>query len=155
MKSATLDKLQCAARANALRLAYLDEADFAASPPVQRAWSPRGLPHCVEPRFHCRRSVLGVLDFGANALTYHVASPSIKGGAAIEFIEQFTQQGNEHPTVVVLDNVSIHHAIDPKVHERSLREHRMQLFYLRPHRRGPQPARRIRHQISNQLHLNT
>jgi hypothetical protein len=31
------------------------EAGFAASPAVQRARSPRGLPHCVEPRFHCRR----------------------------------------------------------------------------------------------------
>jgi hypothetical protein len=74
MKSATLKKLRCAARANAVRLVYLDEAGFAASPPVQRAWSPRGLPHCIEPRFHCRRSVLGALDFGTNTLGYHVAS---------------------------------------------------------------------------------
>jgi hypothetical protein len=57
------------------------------SPPVQRAWSPRGLPHRVEPRLHCRRSVLGALDFGANALTHHVTSSSIKGGAVIEFLE--------------------------------------------------------------------
>jgi transposase len=35
--------------------------------------------------------------------------------------------------VVVLDNASIHHAIDPEVHERSLREHRMQKFYLPPY----------------------
>jgi hypothetical protein len=37
MKSATLGKLQCAARADAVRLVYFDEAGFAASPPVQRA----------------------------------------------------------------------------------------------------------------------
>jgi transposase len=35
--------------------------------------------------------------------------------------------------VVVLDDASIHHAIDPEVHERRLREHRMQLFYLPPY----------------------
>ena len=133
MKSATLEKLQCAARANAVRLVYFDEAGFAASPPVQRAWSPRGLPHRVEPRFHCRRSVLGALDFGANALTHHVTSSSIKGGAVIEFLEQIALQGDERPTVVVLDNASIHHAIEPEVHERWLREHRMQLFYLPPY----------------------
>jgi transposase len=133
MKSATLDKLQCAARANAVRLVYLDEAGFAASPPMQRAWSPRGLPHCVEPRFHCRRSVLGALDFGANTLAYHVASSTIKGDAVIEFIEQIAMQGDERPTVVVLDNASIHHAIDPEIHERWLHEHRMQLFYLLPY----------------------
>jgi hypothetical protein len=121
MKSATLDKLQCAARANAVRLVYLDEAGFAASPPVQRAWSPHGLPHCVEPRFHFRRSVLGALDFDANTLAYHVASSSIKGDAFIEFIGQIALQGDERPTVVVLDNTPIHHAVDPEVHERWLR----------------------------------
>lgn len=74
MKSAALEKPQCAARANAVRLVYFDEAGFAASAPVQRAWSPGGVPHSVEPRLHCRRSVLGALDFGANALTHHVTS---------------------------------------------------------------------------------
>ena len=133
MKSATLGKLQCAARANAVRLIYFDEAGFAASPPMQRAWSPRGLPHRVEPHLHCRRSVLGALDFGANALTHHVTSSSIKGGTVIEFLEQIALQGDERPTVVVLDNASIHHAIEPEVHERWLREHRMQLFYLPPY----------------------
>ncbi|MBC8742607.1 hypothetical protein F6X40_39650 [Paraburkholderia sp. UCT31] len=72
-------------------------------------------------------------DFGANALTHHVTSSSIKGGAVVEFLEQIALQGDERPTVVVLDNASIHHAIDPEVHERWLREHRMQLFYLPPY----------------------
>ncbi|WP_075583470.1 transposase [Caballeronia sordidicola] len=110
MKSATLDKLQCAARANAVRLVYFDEAGFAASPPVQRAWSPRGLPHRVEPRLHCRRLVLGALDFGTNALTHHVTISSIKDGTVIEFLEQIAQQGDERPSVVVLDN------FDPSCH---------------------------------------
>src|SRR5471032_911342 len=51
----------------------------------------------------------------------------------IEFLEQIALQGDERPTVVVLDNASIHHAIEPEVHERWLREHRMQLFYLPPY----------------------
>jgi hypothetical protein len=49
MKQATLEKLQQAAREDAVRLLYLDEAGFHGSPPVQRSWSPRGLPHQVEP----------------------------------------------------------------------------------------------------------
>jgi transposase len=119
-----------------------------------------------------------------NALTHHVTSSSIKGGAVVEFLEQIALQGDERPTVVVLDNASIHHAIDAEVHERWLREHPMQLFYLPPY--SPElnlieivwkPAkchwrhfvtwtketiddevrslRRIRYQISNQFHLNT
>ena len=43
MKQATLGKLQRAARKNAVRLLYLDEAGFPASLPVQRSWSPRCL----------------------------------------------------------------------------------------------------------------
>ncbi|MGC3030616.1 hypothetical protein ACPUER_37030, partial [Burkholderia sp. DN3021] len=68
MKQATLDKLQQAAREDAIRLPYLDEAGFCGSPSVQRSWSPRGLPHEIEPNMHCRRSVLGALDYGANTL---------------------------------------------------------------------------------------
>lgn len=66
MKQATLGKLQQAAREGAIRLRYLDEAGSCGSPPVQRSWSPRGLPHEIEPNTHCRRSVLGALDYGTN-----------------------------------------------------------------------------------------
>jgi transposase len=98
--------------------------------------------------------------------------------------EQIALQGDERPAVVLLDNASIHHAIDPEVHERWLREHRMQLFYMPPYSTelklieivwkqakyhwrnfvnwtketiddGTKPARRIRHQISNQFHPHT
>jgi transposase len=66
-------------------------------------------------------------------LTHHVESSSIKGGAVVEFLEQVAQQGDDRPTVVVLDNAPTHHAIDPEVHERWLRDDRMQLFYLAPY----------------------
>jgi transposase len=60
-------------------------------------------------------------------------SSSIKGGAVVEFLERIALQGDKRPSVVVLDNASIYHANDPEVHERWLREHRMQLFYLPPY----------------------
>jgi transposase len=91
------------------------------------------MPHCVEPRLHCRRPVLRALDFGVNALTHHVTSSSIKSSAVVEFLDQIVHQSDERPTVVVLDNASIHHAIDPAVHARWLGEHRVQLFYLPPY----------------------
>jgi DDE superfamily endonuclease len=80
--------------------------------------------------------MLGVLDFGANALTQHVTSSSIRGAAVVEFLEQITRLGDEGLTAVVLDNAAIHYVIDPEVHEYWLREHRMQLFYLPPY--GPE-----------------
>ncbi|CBJ89724.1 hypothetical protein H8F46_09030 [Xenorhabdus nematophila] len=41
-KSALLDKIKAGARAGRYRLIYFDEASFAASPPGQYGWSPRG-----------------------------------------------------------------------------------------------------------------
>ncbi|WP_258087684.1 hypothetical protein, partial [Xenorhabdus bovienii] len=60
--SVLLDKIKAGARAGRYRLVYFDEAGFAASPPVQYGWSPRGKPHETEPQHHDRRSVLGALQ---------------------------------------------------------------------------------------------
>ena len=78
MKAITLSKLQKAARDGQCRLIYFDEAGFSASPSVQRGWSPRGKPHCVTPNPHCRRSVMGALDFGANTLIHEATKQSVK-----------------------------------------------------------------------------
>ncbi len=56
VKQAALDKLQLAARDGQCRVFYLDEAGIYAAPPVQRSWSPGGLPHAIEPNSHYRRS---------------------------------------------------------------------------------------------------
>ena len=58
-KSVMLDKLKNEVPPEHYRLVYFDEAGFAASPPIQYGWGPRGQPHMVEPQNHCRRSVLG------------------------------------------------------------------------------------------------
>ena len=112
MKRTTLGKLQQAARENAVRLLYLDEAGFHGSPPVQRSWSPRGLPHEIEPNHHCRRSVIGALDFGANALIHAAHSGTVKGPDIVRFIDGVLAGRDGRPVVIVLDNASIHHAID-------------------------------------------
>nr|WP_321787966.1 transposase [Burkholderia pyrrocinia] len=104
-----LDKLQQAARENAIRLLYLDEAGFCGSPPVQRSWSPQGLPHEIEPNTHCRRSVLGALDYGANLLIHATHARSIKGPTVVRFIDDLLAVDDDRPTVIVLDNASIHH----------------------------------------------
>jgi len=43
------------------------------------------------------------------------------------------QQADQRPTVVVLDNASIHHDIDHETLERWLIEHHMMLFYMPPY----------------------
>ncbi|WP_157652061.1 transposase [Burkholderia ubonensis] len=129
MKQATLDKLQQAARENAIRLLYLDEAGFCGSPPVQRSWSPRGLPHEIEPNTHCRRSVLGALDYGANLLIHATHARSIKGPTVVRFIDDLLAVDDDRPTVIVLDNASIHHGIDEATRDRWLIDHKAVLIY--------------------------
>jgi transposase len=100
---------------------------------VQDGWSPRGKPHCVTPNPHCRRSVMGALDFGANTLIHEATKQSVKRPAVIQFLDRVAQQADQRPTVVVLDNASIHHDIDHETLDRWLIEHRMMLFYLPPY----------------------
>lgn len=133
MKASVLEKLQHAARDQAIRLIYLDEAGFAASPVVQRAWSPRGLPHCVEPHSHCRRSVLGAFDYGQNCLIHAAHAHSIKGPDVEQFLDALIRQGDGRPTVIVLDNAAIHHSIGQDTLDRWFREHKALLFFLPPY----------------------
>ncbi len=133
MKADVLGKLQQAAHDQAIRLLYLDEAGFAASPVVQRGWSPRGLPHCVEPHSHCRRSVLGAFDYGQNCLIHAAHARSIKGPDVEQFLDTLIRQGDNRPTVIVLDNAAIHHSISEDTRDRWFREHKALLFFLPPY----------------------
>jgi len=131
MKAETLTKLQQAARDDMLRLVYFDAAGISASPPVQRGWSPIGEPHCIVPQPHCKRSVLGALDFGANVLRHQSYKESIKRPTVVQFLDQTARESDPSKmTVVVLDNAKIHHDIDQETLNRWLVDHRMVLFYL-------------------------
>src|ERR1700690_832851 len=119
VKAGTLSKLQQAARDGACRLFYFDQSGFSASPPVQRGWSPIGEPHRVFPQPHCRRSVLGALDFGANLLTYRASKATIKRPDIVQFLDQIARESTPGlTTVVVLDNASIHHNLDKETIDR-------------------------------------
>ncbi|NPT61712.1 IS630 family transposase [Paraburkholderia elongata] len=133
MKQATLEKLQVAARDGQCRLFYFDEAGFCGSPPVQRSWSPRGLPHAIEPNHHCRRNVMGALNFAENSFVHAASSHTVKGPHVEGFLNDLICQGDGRPTVIVLDNASIHHGIDQVTLDRWFIEHKALLFYLPPY----------------------
>ena len=133
MKRTTLEKLQLAARDGQCRLFYFDEAGFCGSPPVQRSWSPRGLPHAIEPNHHCRRNVVGALNFGENSFIHAASAKTVKGPDVVEFLDSLIRQGDGRPTVIVLDNASIHHSIDQDTLDRWFLEHKALLFYLPPY----------------------
>ncbi|CBJ88941.1 putative Transposase [Xenorhabdus nematophila ATCC 19061] len=105
-----LNKSKAGARSGHYRLVYFDEAGFAASPPVQYGWSPRG-----KPQEHDRRSVLGALNYTDNTLFYQTTSGSITRDDVIDFLEQVAQQGDNRLTFLVLDNARIHHGIEEQI----------------------------------------
>ncbi|MBA0020304.1 IS630 family transposase [Xenorhabdus nematophila] len=125
-----LNKIKAGARLGHYRLVYFDEAGFAASPPVQYGWSPRGKPHETAPQEHDRRSVLGALNFTGNTLFYQVMSGSITRNEVIDFLEQVAKQEGNRLTFLVLGNARIHHGIEEKIRNGWLREHHKLLFYL-------------------------
>jgi transposase len=131
VKADTLSKLKQMARDGVCRLIYYDEVGICASPPVQRGWSPIGAPHRVVPQPHCKRSVLGALDFAANRLWHQTSKVAVKRADVLQFINQIAQEGDpEKMTVLVLDNAKIHHNIDQETLDRWFIEHRLLLFYL-------------------------
>ena len=131
MKSAELlKKLTTGAQEDKWRLIYFDEAGFAASPPIQYGWSPIGKPHVAEPKPHCRRSVLGALDYGANRLDYQIECKPVTRDTVVDFLQQIAEQNSSKLTFVILDNAQIHHHFAKELTDRWLFEHHMLLLYL-------------------------
>jgi transposase len=131
LKSNLLNKIKHSARDGLCRLFYVDEAGFCASPPVQYGWSARGNPHRIEPQSHCRRSVLGALDYQNNKLHEVVVKGSVTRATVVDFLGQLASQCNDgKPTFVVLDNAKIHHNIERERLDEWLYEHKMWLIYL-------------------------
>ncbi|MCG3472223.1 IS630 family transposase [Xenorhabdus bovienii] len=125
-----LNKIKVGAQLGHYRLVYFDEAGFAASPPVQYGWNPRGKPHETEPQDHNRRSVLGALNYTDNTLFYQTMSGSITRADVVDFLEKIAKQGDNRLTFLVLDNARIHHGIEEKIRHRWLQEHNLLLLYL-------------------------
>jgi len=87
------------------------------------------LPGAIELNSHCKRSIIGALDIGKNALIHASHTRIVKALRVIEFIEALLQQGNGKPTVIVLDNASIHHNTEQTTLHRWFIEHKMLPLY--------------------------
>lgn len=129
-----LADLKTQARKGECQLVYFDEAGFAASPPVQRAWSPLGKPHLTTPANHQRVSVMGALNFAAQRLFHHQTAGTVKRDTFVAFIDDLLPNvATSKPTFIVLDNARIHHGIDDEITRRWLAKHNATLVYLPPY----------------------
>jgi transposase len=115
-------------------LIYFDEAGFSASPPVQRAWSPVGVPHPVMPAHHQRVSVMGALDFAHQRLYHQQVVGTINRDTFIAFIDGLLSQvAQPTPTFIILDNARIHHGLDDDTTLRWMSDYNTFLCYLPPY----------------------
>jgi transposase len=131
---ANIDALKSAALAGAIRLLFLDEAGFSTVPPIQRAWSPVGQPHCAEagePRG--RVNALGALDWATQTLHYDLIEGGVKRPNVAAFIDRLATGSQVPLTVVVLDNATIHHGFDREDLLRWQTEHRLVFVHLPPY----------------------
>lgn len=134
-KKAVLDQLKIAARNGSAHLYFFDESGMSTTPNVQRAWSPRGVPHCADASGSRKRvNILGALNYAANTLTHVLHESSVKRPQVINFIDRLAMQHIDgKPIIVVLDNASMHHNIGKEKIEEWLCNHRLILVYLTPY----------------------
>ncbi len=74
--------------------------------------------------------MIGALDFGENTLIHAAHGGTIKAPNVERFIDGLLAGAASTPTVIVLDNASIHHGISEATRQRWLLEHKTVLFYL-------------------------
>jgi transposase len=127
--------LQAAAQTNQVSLFYLDESGFSNIPNVQRAWAPKGQPHCADASSGRQRiNVIGALEFSTGRLWYDLNNQSIKRAHVTDLIDRIAQREQRMPlTVVVLDNATMHHHFDADKLDEWLIEHRLILLHLPPY----------------------
>lgn len=134
-KKSILENLKAVAKEGRLHLYFLDESGMSNVPNVQRAWSPRGKPHCADASVSRKRvNILGALDYATNQLTHALEETSVKRPQVVAFIDRLAmQQEDDKPIIVVLDNASIHHHIEEEKIRRWALDHQLILFHLPPY----------------------
>jgi transposase len=125
-----------AAKAGKVKLFFQDEAGMSNIPNVQRAWSPARMPHQADASLTKKRvNILGALDYGTNTLTHTLHEGSITRERVIAFVDTLAKQHESHglPTIVVLDNASIHHNIPSEKLDEWLFNHKLLLWHIPPY----------------------
>jgi hypothetical protein len=105
-----LEHLKRDAKAERVRLFFLDESGISIVPNVWRACLPLGKPHCADACVTRNRvNILGAPDYAANTLIPALRETSVKRVQVVDFIDQLaTRHDDGAPMAVVLDNASIH-----------------------------------------------
>ena len=90
-------------------LYFFDESGFSLDSNIPYAWSEVGKPLEVPSnRFAKRINVSGFLNTKNKDLFYEMRTGSINSEITINLFDKFAERIDNHPTIVILDNASIH-----------------------------------------------
>ena len=124
-----LHRLEDAGRCQVL---YGDESGFCLSPMVPYLWQPKGKTVGLPAKAHSRRlNVLGFLS-RQNCLHSFQAQGRMTAQFVIESIESFLP-GLATPTVLVLDNASVHRCKQVQAKRREWKQQGLRLLFLPPY----------------------
>jgi len=94
------------AQTGMIKLYFGDESGFSLSPCVPYGWIKKGQDACLLSQRSARINIFGLLSIEGHLLTYQ-KSGNINAVFLIECLDQFSLQLSK-PTVIVLDNASLH-----------------------------------------------
>lgn len=109
----------------------MDEAGFAPQPPNRSAWSKAGETHAVEAKRSKRLNVIGAM-LSSGGLVLAKLWHSVNGLWFFGFLMALAERVTK-PTVVILDNASIHTAKALKPYWELLEEKGLRFHFLPPY----------------------
>jgi len=128
-KKAQLEQLKLLDNLGEINLYYLDESGFSLIPCVPYGWQNIGEYIEVPSRSSRRLNVLGIMN-RHNHLEAYVSTQNINSDVVIACIDAFFPTRMEKPTVIVVDQASVHtsDAIQDKIEE--WKERNITIFHL-------------------------
>lgn len=115
-----------------LDLYFGDEVGFCLNPPIRYGWQKNDEPVRVFPQTHGKRlNVLGFMRRNNTLLSWMVEG-RINSHEVIGCIDRFVS-GLRKPTVLVLDNATIHRSQQVQAKRREWRQHGLRLVFLPPY----------------------
>lgn len=130
-KCAALEVLKRLDAAGVIKLYYLDETGFTLEPPVPYAWQAIGTPLEIPSQRSKRLNVLGVMH-RQQGLESYVSEQSVTSDVVAACIEAFFPRV-ELPTVIVMDQASIHTGQQVKERRQEWAQRGLYLFDLPPY----------------------
>jgi len=123
-----LEQLIDLQKANYINIFYADASGFNLQGYVPYGWQPKNEYIQITPRKTGSLQVFGFMSID-NKLEAYTCASTLNSAAVVAFIDDFAKQITQ-PTVVVLDNASIHHSDEFHWKIKEWKEQDLYIFYL-------------------------